>query len=96
MNSLLRDHNLSIGNPDDFIFPWPDVLEFFIVNQLSKMYTVSDHADNDGYNINYFSLVNYLPNVWHGIYVDNHLKNHIKRFNQSARNFNERYILSCL
>eukprot|EP00111_Clytia_hemisphaerica_P003404 TCONS_00009720-protein len=89
VNSLLRDHNLSIGNPDDFIFPWSDVLEFFIVHQLSKMYATSDHSYADGDDISYFSLVNYLPNVWHGIYVDNPLKNHIKRFNQSARDFDE-------
>ena len=71
-----------------YIFPWSDLLELFIVNQLSIMYTP---FDTDANQIGYHTTVHFLPGVWASVIVDNPLKNHMSRFNASLRDLNERY-----
>ena len=69
-----------------YIFPWSDLLELFIVNQLSVMYTTCDDMEQVGYH----TMIHFLPCVWSNIIVDNPLKNHMHKFNASLRDFNER------
>ena len=88
LNILLRDHNRSIADPDMFIFPWSDLLELFIVNQLSVMYTISCHDVNQ---VSYQTIVHFLPHIWDNSIVDNPLKNHMQNFNASLRDVNGRY-----
>jgi len=84
-NALINDHNSTKTDPDTVIFPWSDMLELFIMNQLSSMYTTCEER-----HIDFQTAVHYCGDIWGDVFVENPLKEHIKRFNTSARNLNKR------
>ena len=81
----MRDHNRSIADPNMFIFPWSDLLELFIINQLSVMYTTQDVNQ-----VSFQTMVHCLPHVWDNSMIDNPLKNHMNHFNTSLRDVSGR------